>query len=478
MGLLEDVSLESVRKLATTTYTRVLETISLNDRRKPEERIGAILRLRPDLILVAGGTEGGASHSVLKLLESVGLASYLLPESQRPEVLFSGNSALAGEVDSTLGKVVRLHTAPNVRPTLDDERLDAARTQLADMYRLIHSRKLGGVEVLDTWAGGGLLPTASAFGRIIRFLSTVYDSTKGVLGVDVGASATSLAAAFNGDLMLEVYPHLGLGSSLAGLLEHASLNSITRWLYLEVPESYVREYLLHKAAYPSSLPATPEDLDIEQAIARQVMQLATRKIALNLPPSVQRYGKNLMPWFEPVVASGSVFAGAPNNGQSLMMILDGIQPTGVTTIVLDQNNIASALGAAATLNQVLAVQVLENSTFYNLGTVISTVGSARFGTPVARVRIVYEDGKENSVEVKQGAIEVLPLPSGQAAKLHLTPLHRYDVGMGGSGRSGGLRVVGGAMGVVIDARGRPVQLPEDAARRRELIRKWRWTLGA
>jgi hypothetical protein len=50
MGLLEDVSLESARKLATTTYTRVLETISLNDRRKPEERIGAILRLRPDLI--------------------------------------------------------------------------------------------------------------------------------------------------------------------------------------------------------------------------------------------------------------------------------------------------------------------------------------------------------------------------------------------------------------------------------------------
>jgi hypothetical protein len=100
--------------------------------------------------------------------------------------------------------MVRLHTAPNVRPSLEVEQLNTARAQLANIYRLIHSRKLGGVEQLDTWAGGGLLPTATAFGRIISFLSKVYDSAKGVLGVDVGASATSMAAAFIGDLILEV----------------------------------------------------------------------------------------------------------------------------------------------------------------------------------------------------------------------------------------------------------------------------------
>lgn len=477
LGLLEEVSLESARRLASTTYARVVDSISLNDRRKPEDRIDAILRLRPDIILATGGTEKGASQSVLKLLESIGLASYLMPEDERPAVLFAGNQALQGDVQKSLGKLLRLQFAPNVRPTLEVEQTEATQVHLSDLYRSVRSRKLSGVEELDIWAGGGLMPTATAFGRVIRFLSKVYDPVKGVLGVDVGASATTIAGAFNGELALSVFPQFGLGKSLAELGEYCSSEAIARWLHIEMSASTIREYLHQKSIYPASVPATAEELHLEQALARQVMQLALRKAISFFPGKVMRYGPSLAPWFEPIVASGSVLTRAPNNAQSLLMLLDGIQPTGVTTIVLDQNHIAPALGAAAAINSTLAVQVLETSTLHNLGTVISPVGNARFGTPVLRLRITYEDGREVPVEVKQGSIEVLPLPAGQSAKLNLTPLQRYDVGMGGAGRSGGLRVVGGALGVVIDARGRPLKMPEDPARRRELIRKWRSSLG-
>jgi hypothetical protein len=476
MGLLEDVSLESARRLAATTYTKVVDTIGLNDRRKPEERIDAIVRMRPDLILAAGGTERGASQSVLRLLESVGLASYLLPEDLRPGVLFAGNQSLSSEVENVLGKLVHLHIAPNVRPSLEMEQLAATQVHLWDIYRTVRGRKMGGVEELDSWAGGGMLPTAAAFGRIIRFLSKVYDPSKGVLGIDVGASATTVAGAFNGELVLGVYPQFGLGRGMNELLEYCSLESIARWLHVEVPNSYLREYLFQKSLYPASIPATLEDLMIEQAVARQTIQLAIRSTSSGFPAKAQHYGSSVLPWFEPIVATGSVLTRTPNLGQSLLLMLDGIQPTGVTTAVIDQNHISAALGAAAALNPVMAVQVLETSTFQNLGTVVTAQGESKYGTPVVRVRMVYEDGHETSAEVKQGAIEVLPLPAGQSAKLHLTPLHRYDVGMGGPGRGGGLRVTGGALGVVIDARGRPVQLPDDPGRRREIIGKWRWTL--
>jgi hypothetical protein len=70
------------------------------------------------------------------------------------------------------------------------------------------------------------------------------------------------------------------------------------------------------------------------------------------------------------------------------------------------------------------------------------------------------------------------LPTGQAGTLHLTPLHRFDVGMGGPGRGGSVKVMGGIMGVVIDARGRPLRLPVDPSSRRDLLGKWLATFGS
>ena len=102
VGLLDDVSLESTQRLARSIYTRVVETIGLNDTRKPEEQIDSLVRLRPDLILIAGGTDGGATRSVQRLMETVGLACYLLPADKHPALLYAGNQQLADEIKTTL----------------------------------------------------------------------------------------------------------------------------------------------------------------------------------------------------------------------------------------------------------------------------------------------------------------------------------------------------------------------------------------
>ena len=65
VGLLKDVSVESARRLTESTYTRIVDTIGLNDLRKPDQQIDSLLRLRPDLVVITGGTDGGASpHAV------------------------------------------------------------------------------------------------------------------------------------------------------------------------------------------------------------------------------------------------------------------------------------------------------------------------------------------------------------------------------------------------------------------------------
>ena len=184
----------------------------------------------------------------------------------------------------------------------------------------------------------------------------------------------------------------------------------------------------------------------------------------------------LLPGFEPILATGSALTAAPKLSQSLLMLLDSIQPTGITTVLLDKNSLIAALGAAAEVNPILAIQVLSSNTIMNLGTIISPIGIARSGVPILRAKLTQEDGTESKAEVKNGTIEVVPLAVGATATLRLQPLHRFDIGMG-PGRSGRVQVVGGALGVVIDARGRPLTPHADVERRSELYKKWLWTLG-
>jgi len=477
IGLLEDISVESACRLAKTTYTRVVRTFNLNDRMKVEDRIDAIMKVRPDLIIVAGGTDGGASHSVMQMIESVGLACRLFQPGQTPEVLFAGNQMLIPDVKAYLDNLSNLHISPNVRPTIETEQISPSQLQMSQIYRALRIRQIAGVHELDTWASGRLFSTGSTFGRMIQFLSGIYDSKKGVLGIDISESATTLAASSAGELTLGVYPELGLGSGVTGFLEACPLADIKRWMQVESNDDYIRDYIYNRSCYPGTIPINNEDLEIEQALVRQAIRIAVNRNLAYLSATSGRISTELLPYFEPIVAAGSFLTRSPTLGQCLLMLLDGLQPNGITTLVLDQNHLTALLGAAASVHPLLSVQVLESNTFLNLGTVISPIATVRMGTPILRIKMKDESHNNQTMEVKQGELEVINLPLGQTAQLHLQPYNRADVGMGGPGRGGTVKVVGGALGVVIDARGRPLNLPADFAQRRDLQKKWLWSLG-
>ena len=477
VGLLKDVSVESARRLTESTYTRIVDTISLNDARKPDQQIDSILRLRPDLVVITGGTDGGASLSIQKLLEPIGLASFLLPEEKRPAVLFAGNEKMEEEIKTLVGSLATsLHFSPNVRPSLETEDIDPAERELARMMINIRKRQIKGVDLLDLWSGGHILPTAYATGRMVRFLSKVYGSKKGILSVDIGASAAVIAAGFSDKSTLKVLPQFGLGENLPGLLNYTSLEDILRWSSLDISTGVLRDYLHQKALYPSTIAATREDLAMAQAVSRQALYLAMQSARRDFPQNIASIKPNLTPLFEPILAGGGALSDASRPGHGLLLLLDSIQPVGVTTIIIDQNNLLPLLGAAASQNNILPVQVLESGAFLSVGTVVSPVVSASYGTPILKAKLNYENGAEARVELKYGTIETLPLANGETGSLTIQGLRGADVGFG-PGRSGTIPVSGGALGVVFDGRGRPLELPSDAVRRRELIKKWNWTLG-
>ena len=476
-GLLSEVSLKSAKNLVETTYGRVVGSISLNDTRKDEEQIDAILKANPDLIIIAGGTDAGASKSLKKIIEIIGLAVYLLPKDKRPAIIFAGNQTMDTEIRELLESLSsEFYTASNIRPSVETEDLRSARTTLARALIEIRKKQIPGIEALDMWAGGRMLPSYFAEGRIIQLLSQLYGTQKALLSVNLGASAATISMGLGGKLYPKIYPHLGMGAGVAELLKYTNPENIARWLTFEASSQRINDYIYTKALYPDSIPATKDGLQIEQALGREALRIAMESARKKMPDGVPALKSNLLPLFEIILAGGSVLSNAPTLGQSLLILLDALQPTGISTIILDQNNLLPALGAAAEINSILPVQALESGAFVNLATLVSPLSNARYGTSILQARLKHADGSVSTAELKEGGFEVLPLGIGQVADLSLVPLKRTDIGIG-AGKKVSMKVGGSALGIVLDGRGRPLDLTSDDVRRRELIKKWLWTLG-
>lgn len=467
-GLLNDVSLESARNLAATQYGQVMESFSLNDRRKLEAQLDAMLRAAPDVVILAGGTENGAGRSVLKQVDLISLMCRILPKEKRPLVLYAGNQALGQKVMETLSQHTYVKMAPNLRPSIDVEDLTPGLDALEEMVAAIRTHKATGLEALTQVASAPLVSTPYAIGRMARFLSKIYDSSNGVLAVDLDARATTLAVATKGKLSLLVLP-IGLANGISTLTDATALEELIKWLPMTVSPDEVRDYLNQKAIYPASIPMDAQSLAIEQAAARQVLRMAARQMQ-------SRLGE-MLSGFEPILAGGSILSRAPSPAQALLILLDGLQPTGIATVVLDVNGLMPALGAAAKFNSILPVQVLESGGFINLATVISPICDARYGTKILRVRMEYEDGRETRFEIRQGSITTISLQTGQTARIHLQTLQDVQIDPRSNRTVSSFKIAGGICGAVIDARGRPLKLPTDASRRRDILKKWLSALG-
>jgi hypothetical protein len=470
------VSLERARRLASSTYLDVIDEIGLMDRRREEAQVDVMLGAKPDLILMVGGTDGGATASVIRQIETVSLATNLLPTAQRPALVFAGNTSLGAAVSERFQDSSAVAVVPNIRPDLGEEELGPARMKLGELVSQLRKQRIAGFDELHGWSGGYTMLTADAFGRVVRYLSQVYDPDKGVLGIDVGAAHVTIAAAFDGELSSKVHSDLGLGISLPGLLRYAPVDDVTRWLPTDITEPQVRDYIFNKAIYPGTIPAELSDLHIEYALLRELIRAG---ISRSRGDWEVGGSTELMPQLEPIIASGGAIARAPRPGYAALALLDAIQPRGITTLVLDPYNLIPGVGAAASLLPMITVQVLESGSFVSLGTVVSPVGKSRPGRPVLRIRIEPESGGD-TIEgiVRYGQLVLLPLRQGEHARMTLRPERGFDVGFGGRGKAGALRVAGGVLGVMIDARGRPIELAKDPEQRRELNQKWLYDIGA
>lgn len=482
VGLIRSLSVESLLKATDSSYVVIQDVVARDDMTAErgtgssmQAMLGNVLQNRHDAILLGGGIDGGAIAPVLEAAQDVATALVAGGEAGRTHVIFAGNREARPQVAQVLGECSNLHVVDNVLPTLETEDLGGAQEAIDMLYREHKMDRVPGFGELKAWVSTPVLPTAEGFGVVLRYLARL--SELDVLGVDVGGVTTQLAGVIDGQYGSTVNAELGVGYGLGSILEQVGMDSLLRWLPFEMEAEEAHSRILNKALRPMTIPETTEDLALEQAAAREAISLTLERARSRWLDGGSSLHPELLPPVDLIVGRGAVLSQAPQPAQTVLTLLDGIQPAGVCTLAVDKVSLLPQVGALASVNSLAAAQVVSRGGFLRLGTVIALAGTGREGSVALQMKVEYDDGQTIKVEVPYGALEVLPLMPGRKAVVELRPTSQFDVGLGRKGRRATTEVEGGVVGIIVDARGRPLVLPGDEGERRAKIREWSRELG-
>jgi uncharacterized protein (TIGR01319 family) len=486
MGVVRQMSAESAQRAALGAGAIIMDVIAIDDGRKDYQKIQRLRELRPDIVLLSGGTDGG---TITHLVE---LAELLIAADPRPRfgtmklpVIFAGNKDARDEIRRLLGERFDLRIVDNLRPSLDRENLGPAREAIHELFLEHVMQQAPGYSKLMTWTSADIMSTPNAVGKIM--VTIAEQRGINILGVDIGGATTDVFSVFGGNYTRTVSANLGMSYSICNVMLEAGIQNIRRWLPFDIEEYEVRNRLRNKMIRPTTIPQTYEDLLLEQAVAREALRLAFihhKQLARGLKGVQQQRtigealeqtetGKTLvqMMALDMIIGSGGVLSHAPKRAQAALMMMDAYQPEGVTMLAVDSIFMMPQLGVLSTVHPEAAAQVFDRDCLIRLGSCVAPVGLGKEGEPCLTIEY---NGKSETF--RYGELRVLPLGVGETLQATLKPARGFDVGAG-RGRPVEATLEGGVVGVVVDTRGRPLQLPADDATRRQKLIDWMTALG-
>lgn len=491
-GVVQNMTGESAQRAALGAGAIVIDVLASNDGRLPYEKIERIRTMRPDMILMSGGTDGGAVTHVVEMAEYIAAAdprprfgsTYQLP------LVYAGNKDAQPQIKTILGEKTALDFADNIRPVLERENLAPARNKIHDLFLEHVMQQAPGYKKLIEMAGAPIMPTPAAVGVIMETIA----KREGInlIGVDIGGATTDVFSVFKGHFNRTVSANLGMSYSVSNVLAEAGLDNIMRWVPFTIDEQSLRNRIKNKMVRPTTIPQSLDELQIEHAIAREALRLALihhKSLATGLKGVQQERtisdvfeqrtsGSSLIDMLklDLIVGSGGILSHAPRRIQSMLMMVDAYEPLGVTTLSVDSIFMMPHLGVLSTVNEQAATDVFVRDCMVYLGTCIAPIGQGKDGERCTDYEVTLPDGRTDKGTLNFGDLKLFSLARDQQATVTMQPAKQVDLGKG-PGQPLTRTVQGGVAGLMLDGRGRPLQLPSNQAARVAALMRWYQAVG-
>lgn len=274
VGLVRELTAEAARQAALGAGAKLVGTFAY---RLTSSDLKNIEGLKPDIVLLAGGTDGGNMEVVLHNAAALGASPLACP------IVYAGNRAASDEARQLLaGK--SLVCTENVMPEFNQLNIDPARAAIRSVFieRIVRAK---GIDRAAAEFDAVVMPTPAAVLEGARLLA---DGALGsVLLVDPGGATTDVHSVAPGEPAPGIVPQglpeprvkrtvegdLGMRHNAAAVVGAAGIGAIAADAGLK--EEEVRKILDNLTA--EQLPGTPQEKSFDQALARAAVGIAVQR---------------------------------------------------------------------------------------------------------------------------------------------------------------------------------------------------------
>ncbi|RLC47203.1 MAG: hypothetical protein DRH57_04465 [Candidatus Cloacimonadota bacterium] len=398
IGLTLFDSASSAERAAYGAGGVILDTFAVDDHRSAVEKMQLMKILHPDIILFSGGIDGGAISGIFRLGEILTL-SHPKPkfgEKEKIPLVYAGNKDAQSFIKTLFSKQFDLHIVPNIRPTMKDENLQPSRDKIHQLFMDNVMEQAPGYQEVKQFVSDDIIPTPMGVIKALQLVSRQLNEN--VMALDIGGATTDIFSNILGQYYRTVSANYGMSYSISNVMADCGFDKIKQWLPDDMDENYIRNYISNKMLYPTYIPKDDYQLAIEHAVAREAIRMA-KEHHMKMHFNTEQIGildkiktRNLDKFAETfyvekmiekrkfhnkdiniMIGAGGVISNAEKVEQSLISIIDGLNPQGITEIWRDNHFISPHIGKLSDVDEKLATELLMKECYEKIALVIRPI---------------------------------------------------------------------------------------------------------
>ncbi len=421
IGLTMFDSASSGRRAAYGAGGVILDTFALDDRRNAIQQMLDISELHPDMILISGGTDGGAITGVLRLVEILRLAKPVPKYESKTKIpaIFAGNQEAAGLVQNLIGEDFELFVLPNLRPSLSTENLKPSQEKIQELFMENVMEHAPGYSKLKKRVDAQIMPTPLAVMQTLQLISQEHG--KNIFAFDIGGATTDVFSCINGHFQRTVSANLGMSYSALNVMKEAGIEKIMELIPTQISEDELRNFIANKTLHPTMTYDDADAMMIEQALAKVALKMALKqhrdmhfnwnKIGyldklkagdrdkyvdkfeyIEQERKYSFYASDI----DILIGTGGVFTAVNNPKQAMMMLVDGIRPNCVTEIWIDKHFLSPHIGILSQSKPDAAIDLVMSGLISPIGLHIAPVFNQKLDGKAIVMEFEF-DGKRDYV---------------------------------------------------------------------------------